>query len=57
MQRLSDEGRGYSAMESDDAPVTMSFLGGKKPAATPEPATATLFLLAPAALAARRRRK
>lgn len=48
--------RGYT-MESDDTPTTMYFRGGKKPAATPEPATATLSLLALAALAARRRRK
>lgn len=48
--------RGYT-MESDDTPTTMYFRGGKKPAATPEPATATLSLLALAALAARRRRR
>lgn len=48
--------RGYT-MESDDTPTTMYFRGGKKPAATPEPATATLSLLAMAALAARRRRR
>lgn len=48
--------RGYT-MESDDTPTTMYFRGGKKPAATPEPATATLSLLSLAALAARRKRK
>lgn len=48
--------RGYT-MEADDTPTTMYFRGGKKPAATPEPATATLSLLSLAALAARRRRK
>lgn len=48
--------RGYT-MESDNTPTTMYFHGGKKPAATPEPATASLSLLALAALAARRKRK
>lgn len=48
--------RGYT-LEADDTPTTMYFRGGKKPAATPEPATTTLSLLALAALATRRKRK
>ncbi|MCQ2363963.1 MAG: hypothetical protein MJ051_00210 [Akkermansia sp.] len=47
---------GYT-VSGDDSPTTMYFRGGKEICTTPEPATATLSLLALAALASRRKRK